>query len=69
MIKTPLQIFKEREQKECCLNCSKLIVIQTNNGHINFCGHCEKIILDRFLNFGHLIDCEYEPKEHDENEQ
>lgn len=43
MIKTPLQIFKEREQKECCLNCSKLIVIQTNNGHINFCGYCEKI--------------------------
>lgn len=69
MNKTPLQMFEERKQKECCLNCSKLIIKQTDNGHINFCGHCGKIILDRFLDCGHLRDCEYEKKERDENEQ
>lgn len=60
MDKTPLQIFEERGHKECCLNCSKLIVKQTDKGHINFCGHCGKIILDMFLDCGNLRDCEYE---------
>lgn len=46
MNKTPLQIFEERNEKDCCLNCGKLIVKQTDAGHINFCGETGKIILD-----------------------
>ena len=71
MEKTPLQIFEEREQKKCCRNCSNLIVKQTVDGHINFCGHCGKIILDMFLDCGNwkTCDCEFEPKERDENGQ
>ena len=59
MKKTPLQIFEEKERKECCLNCSNLIVKQTEKGHINFCGHCGKVILDMFLDCEHLRDCRY----------
>lgn len=62
MDKTPLQMFEERNKKECCLNCENLIVKQTDKGHINFCGYCGKIILDRFLDCGNLRDCEYERK-------
>lgn len=69
MNKTPLQMFEERKWKERCLNCSKLIIKQTDNGHINFCGHCGKFILDRFLDCGHLRDCQYEKKARDGNEQ
>ena len=52
MKKTPLQIFEERNEKDCCLNCKKLIVKQTDAGHINFCGETGKIILDMFLDIG-----------------
>lgn len=67
MNKTALQMFEERQQKECCLTCSKLIVKQTAKGYINFCGHCGKIILDMFLECGNLRDCEYEEKERDKS--
>lgn len=64
MEKTPLQIFEERNEKECCLNCKKLIVKQTDAGHINFCGETGKIILDMFLDVGtHFPKCKYERKE------
>lgn len=33
MEKTPLQIFEERNEKDCCLNCKKLIVKQTDADH------------------------------------
>lgn len=65
MNKTPLQMFEENQKKECCLTCTKLIVKQTPKGHINFCGHCGKIILDRFLESGKLRDCDYQRKEAD----
>lgn len=62
--KTPLQIFEERNEKDCCLNCKKLIVKQTDAGHINFCGETGKIILDMFLDVGtHFPKCKYERKE------
>ena len=64
MNKTPLQIFEERNEKDCCLNCGKLIVKQTDAGHINFCGETGKIILDMFLDVGtHFPKCKYERKE------
>lgn len=64
MKKTPLQIFEERNEKDCCLNCKKLIVKQTDAGHINFCGETGKIILDMFLDTGtHFPKCKYERKE------
>lgn len=64
MKKTPLQIFEERNEKDCCLNCKKLIVKQTDAGHINFCGETGKIILDMFLDIGtHFPKCKYERKE------
>ena len=62
MSKTPLQMFEERNKKECFLNCENLIVKQTAKGHINFCGYCGKIVLDRFLDSGHLRDCSYKEK-------
>lgn len=63
MKKTPLQIFEERNEKACCLNCKKLIVKQTDAGHINFCGETGKIILDMFLDVGtHFPKCKYERK-------
>ena len=50
--------------KDCCLNCKKLIVKQTDAGHINFCGETGKIILDMFLDVGtHFPKCKYERKE------
>lgn len=59
MKKTPLQIFEERND-----NCKKLIVKQTDAGHINFCGETGKIILDMFLDVGtHFPKCKYERKE------
>lgn len=64
MNKTALQIFEERNEKDCCLNCKKLIVKQTDAGHINFCGETGKIILDMFLDVGtHFPKCKYERKE------
>ena len=64
MEKTPLQTFEERNEKDCCLNCKKLIVKQTDAGHINFCGETGKIILDMFLDVGtHFPKCKYERKE------
>lgn len=63
MEKTPLQIFEERVQRKSCVTCAKLIVKPTPCGHINFCGHCGKIILDRFLDCGNLSDCDYEERE------
>lgn len=64
MNKTPLQIFEERNEKDCCLNCGKLIVKQTDAGHINFCGETGKIILDMFLDVGtHFPKCKHERKE------
>ena len=61
--KTPLQMFEESHKEKCCLNCKKLIVKNTKNGHINFCGHCGKIILDMHLGSGNMRDCEFERKE------
>lgn len=64
MNKTPLQIFEERNEKDCCLNCGKLIAKQTDAGHINFCGETGKIILDMFLDVGtHFPKCKHERKE------
>lgn len=59
-MKTALQIFEEKEQKECCLTCSKLVIKQGKNQKIYFCRHSGKIILSRFLDVGHLSDCNYE---------
>ena len=62
--RTTIQIFEERNEKDCCLNCKKLIVKQTDAGHINFCGETGKIILDMFLDVGtHFPKCKYERKE------
>ncbi len=61
-MKTPLQMFEEKEKKECCLQCSKLIEKQGKNGKIYFCGHCGKIILERFFDCGNLSDCRFERK-------
>lgn len=36
MKKTPLQIFEERNEKDCCLNCKKLIVKQTGRRTYKF---------------------------------
>ena len=48
MNKTPLQIFEERNEKDCCLNC----------------GETGKIILDMFLDVGtHFPKCKHERKE------
>lgn len=63
MNKTPLQIFEERNEKDNCLNCAKLIIKHTPTGHINFCGESGKIILDMFLTSGRLRDCKHERKE------
>ena len=64
MNKTALQRFEERNEKACCLNCKKLIVKQTDAGHINFYGETGKIILDMFLDVGtHFPKCKYERKE------
>lgn len=66
--KTPLQIFEERNEKACCLNCEKLIVKHTKTGHINFCGESEKIILDMFLDTGtNFSGCKYARKEPDDD--
>lgn len=62
MNKTALQIFEERNKKECCLSCSNLIVKKTSKGHINFCGHSGKIVLDMFLESGNLKNCKYRGK-------
>ena len=62
MKKSPLQMFEEKYNNQCCRNCEKLIVKQTETGHINFCGNCGKIILDRFLDGGKMRDCAYEKK-------
>lgn len=67
-MKTPLEMFEEIEHKKCCLNCAKLVIKQTPNGHINFCGHCGKIVLDRFLDCENLMDCKYERKESEVSE-
>lgn len=68
MKKTPLQIFEERNEKACCLNCGKLIVKHTKTGHINFCGESEKIILDMFLDTGtNFSGCKYARKEPDDD--
>lgn len=64
-MKTPLQIFEEQQEKECCLTCARLIVKQTVKGRINFCGHSGKIVLDMFLESGKLRDCDYQRKEVD----
>lgn len=61
-MKTALQIFEEKEQKECCLNCSKLIKKQGKTEKVYFCGHCGKIILPMFLDCGKLRDCNFEIK-------
>nr|DAX11758.1 MAG TPA: hypothetical protein [Bacteriophage sp.] len=64
MNKTALQMFEERNEKACCLNCEKLIVKHTKTGHINFCGESEKIILDMFLDVGtNFPGCKYARKE------
>ena len=64
MNKTALQMFEERNEKACCLNCEKLIVKHTKTGHINFCGESEKIILDMFLDTGtNFSGCKYARKE------
>lgn len=64
MNKTALQMFEERNEKACCLNCEKLIVKHTKTGHINFCGESEKIILDMFLDVGtNFSGCKYARKE------
>lgn len=66
MNKTALQMFEERNEKACCLNCEKLIVKHTKTGHINFCGESEKIILDMFLDTGtNFSGCKYARKESD----
>lgn len=36
IMKSALQLFEEKEQKECCLQCSKLIEKQGNGGKIYF---------------------------------
>ena len=59
-MKTALQIFEEREQKTCCLICSKLIEKKGKSGKIYFCGHSGKIILPMFLDSGNLRDCNFE---------
>lgn len=56
---TPLEIFESREKKECCLTCEKLIVKNTEKGHINFCRNSGKIVLDMFLECGNLKGCDY----------
>lgn len=61
-MKTPLQMFEEREQKECCLTCSNLIEKQGKTQKIYFCGSSGKIILPMFLDCGKLRDCEFERK-------
>ena len=67
-MKTALQIFEEKEQKQCCLQCAKLIEKQGATQKIYFCGHSGKIILERFLDCGKLRDCNFERKEIRENE-
>lgn len=62
-MKTALQLFEGKEQKQCCLQCSKLIEKQGVAGKIYFCGHSGKIILPRFLDCGNLRDCSFERKE------
>lgn len=67
-MKTPLQMFEEREQKQCCMQCSKLIEKQGTTQKIYFCGHSGKIILPRFLDCENLRECSFERKEVKENE-
>lgn len=62
-MKTALQIFEEREQKQCCLQCSRLIEKQGTTQKIYFCGHSGKIILPRFLDCGNLSGCSFEGRE------
>ena len=59
-MKTPLQMFEEKEQKQCCVQCSKLIEKQGTTQKIYFCGHSGKIILPMFLDCGILRDCNFE---------
>lgn len=67
MTKTPLQVFKEMEQRKSCLTCENLITKTVKTGkRVNFCGYCGKIILDRFLDCGNLKDCDYKRKEVEE---
>lgn len=61
-MKTALQIFEEREQKQCCRQCSKLIEKQGVAQKIYFCGHSGKIILPMFLDSGNLGKCCFERK-------
>jgi hypothetical protein len=51
-------------KRSAVLTAKKLIVKQTDAGHINFCGETGKIILDMFLDVGtHFPKCKYERKE------
>lgn len=61
-MKTPLQIFEEREQKQCCLRCSNLIKKQGVTQEIYFCGHSGKIIPPMFLEIVNLRECGFERK-------
>lgn len=62
-MKTALQIFEEREQRQCCLRCQKMIEKQGTTQKIFFCGQSGKIILPMFLDSGNLRDCDFEEKD------
>lgn len=59
-MKTPLQMFEEREQKKCCLQCDKLVEKQGTTQIIYLCGQSGKIILPMFLDVKRIKDCGYE---------
>lgn len=56
-MKTALQIFEEKEQKQCCLQCSKLIEKQGTTQTIYLCAQSGKIILPMFLDSKRTRDC------------
>lgn len=60
--KTPLEMFEEQENKQCCRTCANLIVKNTDKGIIHFCRECGKIVLEMFLDCGNVRDCQYERK-------
>ncbi len=63
-MKTPLQMFEEREQEQSCLQCQKLVEKQGATQKIYFCGHNGKIILPMFLGCScrNLKGCGFERK-------